>query len=86
MVVSIDEETVGYTLAEFVKATRPDGKGYIYLDGAKIAEFEEVVCDSCNADIVQPEDQPDKQVVFVYADRAWCEECFEQWVKPEAEQ
>ena len=77
-----EEEVVSYTVAEFTMATRPDGKGYIFLDGEKIAEFEEVICDCCNAEIVQPEDDPEKLVVHVIANNAWCDKCLENWALP----
>ena len=75
------EEVSKYTVAEFIRATRPDGKGHIYLDGDEIAEFEEVICDCCNAEIIQPEDKPDELVVFCLPGVAWCKECFERWAK-----
>ncbi|MFA5858422.1 MAG: hypothetical protein WC955_05095 [Elusimicrobiota bacterium] len=69
-----------YTLKEFITKTRPDGKGYIMLDGELIAEFTEVVCDSCNAEITQPENEPDKKVVFMPDEyHAWCEDCFSKY-------
>jgi len=75
------EEVSKYTVAEFIRATRPDGKGHIYLDGDEIAEFEEVLCDCCNAEIIQSEDKPDELVVFCLPGVAWCKECFEGWEK-----
>lgn len=74
------EEAYSYTVEEFIRATRPDGLGHIYFNGEHIAAFEEVVCDSCNAEIIQPEDATEELVVHVWADRAWCQECFERWV------
>ena len=73
------EEVVGYTVAEFIEATRPDGQGHIYLDDQPIAAFEEVLCDCCNAEIVQPQDEPEALEVFALMDRAWCRECFARW-------
>ncbi len=78
-IIEKGEEVIMYTVDEFIRATRPDGKGYIYLDGEKIAEFEEVICDCCNADIIQPEDQPDELMVFCIPGMAWCRKCFEDW-------
>ena len=75
------EEVTKYTVAEFIKATRPDGLGHIYFNEEHIATFEEVICDSCNADIVQPEDNPDEPTVFAIPGAAWCRDCFERWAK-----
>lgn len=77
------EEVESYTLAEFISATRPDGKGYIFFNEEKIAEFEEVLCDCCNAQIVQPDNEPDKLVVHVLANNAWCTRCFTEWLEAE---
>lgn len=74
-----EEEVISYTVAEFIEAYRPDGKGYICLDGKPIAAFEEILCDSCNAEITQPESEPLKPVVHVLANMAWCAECLERW-------
>ena len=74
-----DEEVIKYTVKEFIRATRPDGKGHIYLDGKEIAAFEEVLCDCCNMEIIQPEDKPDELVVFCLPSVAWCGNCFERW-------
>ena len=78
------EEVNIYTLDEFIKATRPDWFGHIYLDDVAIAAFEDVLCDCCNAEITQPEDEPHKHVVFCLLDRAWCKKCFERWWKNHA--
>lgn len=75
------EEVIKYTVEEFIRATRPDGLGHIYFNGEHIAEFEEVICDCCNADIVQPEDKPKEMVVFCVPGAAWCNKCFEKLVK-----
>ena len=70
----------GYTLKEFIKLYRPDGKGHIVVEDADIA-FDEVVCDSCNALITQPEDEPDRKVIYV--DEGWgvCENCYNKRLK-----
>jgi len=73
------EEVKGYTVEEFIRATRPDGQGHIYLDGQLIASFEEVLCDFCNARIDQPQVAPRALMVFSLMDRAWCRECFTRW-------
>lgn len=73
------EEVASYTVAEFIKGTRPDGMGHIYFDGEEIAAFDEVICDLCNKDIVQPADKPEELVVHEFAGMAWCGECFERW-------
>ena len=75
------EEVIKYTVAEFIKATRPDGLGHIYFNEEHIAAFEEVICDCCNADIVQPEDMPEAPAVFAIPGAAWCQECFQRWVE-----
>jgi len=77
------EEVVSYTRAEFVRAFRPDGKGYIFVDDEQVAAFREVLCDLCNFEIVQPEDDPDRLVVHVLANNAWCEKCFNEWLEGE---
>ena len=70
-----------YTLKEFVNRFRPEGKGFIAFNEEIIAEFTEVLCDSCNIEIVQPEDEPDKKVVFMPDEyHAWCEDCFNEFV------
>lgn len=73
------EEVIEYTVQEFIAATRPDGLGHIYFNEEHIAAFEEVICDCCNAEIVQPEDRPDEPTVFAIPGAAWCRECFERW-------
>ena len=74
------EEVVSYTVKEFIKATRPDGFGYIHFNGMEIAAFTEVLCDSCNVQITQPEGEPDAKVVHVFANRAWCCDCAKRWL------
>ena len=74
------EELVKYTVEEFIRATRPDGLGHIYVDAVDCGGMREVLCDSCNKEVIQPENEPDKPMVYVSADRAWCRECFERWV------
>ena len=51
-----------------------DGQGKEVFD----ITFEEIVCDICNCEIVQPEDDPLKKVVFVLEGYALCEECRER--------
>lgn len=75
------EQVMKYTVEEFIKATRPDGLGHIYFNDEHIAAFEEVICDSCNADINQPEDKPEEPTVFAIPGAAWCRECFERWAQ-----
>ena len=70
------------TLKEFIRLTRPDGKGHIYVDGKEVSSFEEVICDSCNDEINQPEGEPEKEVVLFDEDRAVCYACFEKYFKP----
>ena len=67
-----------YTLREFIEAYRPDGLGHIVLDfGDEVTDipFTEVICDICNAEITQPDDEPDRKVVFVLDTDALCENC-----------
>jgi len=73
------EEVTCYTVNEFIKATRPDGLGHIWFNDELIASFKEVLCDLCNAPLVQPEDRPDELMVFAIPGAAWCRECFEEW-------
>jgi len=64
-----------YTVNEFVKEFRPDGKGHIkFEDGTDIA-FDEIVCDLCNAELTQPKDKPNEKVVFVLDSYGMCKEC-----------
>ena len=67
----------GYTLKGFIKVFRPDGKGQIVVGDDDIA-FDEIVCDTCNDLITQPEDEPDKKVIYV--DEGWgiCIKCFDR--------
>ena len=74
------EEAYSYTVKEFIRATRPDGFGHIYVDGLDCGGMSEVLCDSCNKEILQPEDEPGKLVVHLWENMAWCQECFERWV------
>jgi hypothetical protein len=74
------EEACSYTVEEFIKATRPDGFGHLYFNGEHICAYTDILCDACNKELVQPEDDPEKLVIHVWADRAWCQECFERWV------
>ncbi|MEI6166658.1 MAG: hypothetical protein WCS52_05645 [bacterium] len=74
------EEVVSYTVDEFIKATRPDGFGYMYLNGKEIAAFIEVLCDACNAEITQPKSEPEAKLVHVFANRAWCSDCVDRWL------
>ena len=64
-----------YTLKEFIELYRPDGKGHIVVGDADIT-FDEIVCDFCNDLITQPEDNPDKKVIYV--DEGWgvCIDCY----------
>jgi len=68
-----------YTLREFIRATRPDGLGHIYVDGVDCGGMSEVLCDCCGNEIIQPEDKPEELVVFCIPGFAWCKECFEAW-------
>jgi hypothetical protein len=76
------EEVSSYTVEEFIRETRPDGFGHIYFNGEHIAAFEEIICDCCNANIVQPLDKPGELTVFAIPGAAWCRECFERWARP----
>ena len=75
-----DEEVTLYTLEEFIRATRPDGLGHIYVDGMDCGGMSEVLCDCCNAELFQPEDNPEELVVFCIPGAAWCKGCFERWL------
>ena len=70
----------GYTLKGFIKEYRPDGKGHIVVGDDDIS-FDEVVCDICNDLITQPEEEPDKNVIYV--DEGWgvCENCYNKRLK-----
>ena len=74
---------MAFSVAEFIGAFRPDGLGHIRMEDEEGEEvfdipFEEVVCDICNCEMVQPEDDPLKKVVFVLDGYALCEECRER--------
>jgi hypothetical protein len=69
-----------FTIEEFIRAFRPDGLGHIRMEDGEGKEvfdvtFEEIVCDRCNCELVQPEDEPFKKVVFVLDGYALCEDC-----------
>lgn len=70
----------GYTLKGFTKEFRPDGRGHIIIEGDDIS-FDEVVCDLCNDLIAQPEEEPDKLVIYV--DTGWgiCSKCHDKTTK-----
>ena len=73
-------QVMAFTVEEFVRAFRPDGLGHIRIEdgeGGEVSDitFEEIVCDLCNCEVVQPEDDPFKKVVFVLDGYALCEEC-----------
>ena len=67
------------TLEDFIKVYRPDGLGHIVIDDfegkSTDISFSEVVCDICNAEIIQPEDDPYRATVFVLDGYALCEKC-----------
>jgi len=42
----------------------------------EVTEFDEIVCDTCNAEI------KDADFVAVTPSRAYCQACFDQWLKP----
>lgn len=75
------EDVLHYTLEEFIKTTRPDGLGHIIISDMNIDEpptditFDGVVCDFCNAEIVQTAD-PEDEVVHVVGSYAMCDACF----------
>jgi len=78
------EEIVHYTLEEFITTTRPeDGLGHIKITDMTTGEvtsdikFSEVVCDFCNAEITQPEEDPEREVVHVNGSYALCDSCYE---------
>ena len=75
------EDVTMYTLDEFIRATRPDGLGHIYVDGMDCGGMSEVLCDCCNAEIFQPEDEHQALVVFCIPGAAWCKDCFERWLE-----
>ena len=68
------------TTEEFIRAFRPDGLGHIRMeddDGTELFDvaFDEIICDICNCQMVQPEEEPLKKVVFVLDGYALCEDC-----------
>ena len=76
-------QITAFSVEEFIRAFRPDGLGHIRMEDGEGEEvfdstFEEIVCDLCNCEIVQPEDDPLKKVVFVLDGYAICEECRER--------
>ena len=80
-IVIKEVEVVRYTIEEFIRATRADGLGHIYVDGVDCGGMREVLCDCCGEQIVQPEDNPGKLVVFLLLNRAWCRDCFLRWAE-----
>jgi hypothetical protein len=75
------EEAYSYTVEEFIRATRPDGLGHVYVDDIHCGAFREVLCDCCGDEIVQPEDNAQETVVFTIPGFAWCKKCFGWWVE-----
>ena len=74
-------KAVGYTVAEFIAAFRPDGMGHIVVEcDGEVTDiaFDEILCDLCNRQISQPEEDPFRRVVFVLDDFALCEQCKER--------
>lgn len=71
-----DETFELMTVDEFKKKYRPDGVGRMFINGELFAEIPEIICDFCNAEIKQPEGEPDKQVVICFPGYAICETCF----------
>ncbi len=76
-------QVMAFSVEEFIRAFRPDGLGHIRMEDGEGEEvfdvtFEEIVCDICNCEMVQPEDDPLKKVVFVLDGYALCEECRER--------
>jgi len=76
-------QIMAFSVEEFIRAFRPDGLGHIRMEDGEGDEvfditFEEIVCDLCNCEMVQPEDDPLKKVVFVLDGYALCEECRER--------
>jgi hypothetical protein len=74
---------MAFSVEEFIHAFRPDGLGHIRMEddeGEEVFDipFEEIVCDICNCEMVQPEGDPLKKVVFVLDGYALCEECRER--------
>ena len=72
-----------FTIKEFIRAFRPDGLGHIRMEDGEGNEqfdvaFNEIVCDICNCEIIRPEAEPLKKVVFVLDGYALCESCCEQ--------
>ena len=67
----------GYTLKDFIRDFRPDGKGHIVVGDSDI-DFDEVVCDICNDLIAQPESDSEKKVIYV--DEGWgiCSDCYDK--------
>jgi len=75
-------KAAAFTAKEFIRAFRPDGKGHITIEdgaGSEVSDvsFDEIVCDLCNAELIQPKDEPNKKIVFVLDGYALCHECRE---------
>ena len=80
MTGATQNRSMAFTTEEFIRAFRPDGFGHIGMQdgegkGVFDIPFEEIICDVCNGEIVQPEDEPLKKVVFVLDGYALCEDC-----------
>lgn len=75
-------EVQAYTLEDFIRSFRPDGLGHIIIEDfegiASGIAFEEVVCDLCNVEIVQPEEKPFKPVIFLTDGCGLCEDCMQR--------
>jgi len=71
-------EIQGYTVPEFIATFRADGLGHIVVEvGEDVTDisFPEILCDLCNDEITQPEEEPFQKVVFVLDGYALCECC-----------
>ena len=77
------------TIQEFIRKFRPQGYGIISVGDEQqqnIIKFQEIICDSCNAEITQLKEDLNKKMVFVVDTDAYCEECFEKYFKGKVEE
>lgn len=70
-----------YTLKEFIKEIRGDKPGYIKVFDNDPIYFNEVICDICNVEITQDENDLNKKVVFVLDTYALCQDCIKETIK-----
>ena len=71
----MNKNIISYTMKEFLNIYRRDGYGYIKVADYEPIKFKEVICDICNYEILEDNNNKNKKVVFILDDYALCEKC-----------